>query len=458
MNKITIREIEKATEGKLYQGNEEETVNFVCTDSRIVEAGQLFIPIIGEVHDAHKFLPQVYQRGCRTFLVSERQLIKSYPDCNIIEVEDTLVALQKLSSYYLRKLNLKKVAVTGSVGKTSTRDMVYAILKSKYKTGTTKGNFNNDIGVPLTIFTFEQDMEAVVLEVGMDHFGEIHRLVDIIRPDIGIITNVGISHIENLGSREGILKAKMEITDFFTEDNCLVVNADCDMLSTVSGDSSYDLIKVGSSCGSEYMLKDICDHGDKGVSYQLLVEGKVYDVRLSIPGAHNALNSALAIAACRKLGVTIEQAIQALSNIRLTGKRLTLRENNHIKVIDDTYNAAPDSMKSAIRTLMNTDGSRKIAILGGMNELGEDSPLYHRQVGEFAREQKIDFLLTVGEKAEDIATGFGKDQGGSLHFKDKEELYKSIDKLFRKGDIILVKGSRTMQMEQVVERILKEQE
>lgn len=455
MNEITIREIEQATAGKRFGRCSEEKVCCVCTDSRKAEPGGLFVPIIGEVHDAHKFLPQVYEKGCRTFLTSQKETAADYPDCNVILVDDTTKALQKLAAWYLQKLRLKTIAVTGSVGKTTTRDMVYAILKKKYKTGTTVGNFNNDIGVPLTIFSFDDDLEAAVLEIGMDHFGEIHRLVDIIRPDIGIITNVGVSHIENLGSREGILRAKMEITDYFGRENSLVVNGDCDMLCKVEDEQDYRVLRVGTGAECAYRVSNLTDSGSDGVSYTLTADGKDYAVSLNIPGAHNGINSALAIAACKTLGVETETAVSALSEIRLTGKRLTVFEKGGLKIIDDTYNAAPDSMKSAINTLINTGGSRKIAILAGMNELGASSRAYHREVGTFAKKQKVDALFAVGEKAADIGAGFGEK---ALYFETKEQLFSRLGSLLRAGDVILIKGSRTMEMEQVTEWILKEQE
>lgn len=459
MREITLAEIEKAVDGKILAGSGKEKIAGVCTDSRKAGPQDLFVPLIGEVHDAHKFMPQAAERGCSTFLTAREDAVPCGRDIKAILVSDTTRALQALAAWYLETLDLKKIAVTGSVGKTSTRDMVYYILKQKFVTGTTAGNFNNDIGVPLTIFSFDDTMEAAVLEVGMDHFGEIHRLVDIIRPDIGIITNVGISHIENLGSRRGILQAKMEIADYFGEKNTLVINSSNDMLRTVDNGGAYEILTVGESSDSDYFVHHVTDRGEMGISYKLTAEGEERTVSLKIPGAHNALNSALAIAACRKLGVTFEEAQRGLSALQLTGKRLTVKEAGGIKVIDDTYNAAPDSMKSALNTLMHTGGIRKIAILSGMNELGEDSREYHREVGCFAAELKPDLLITVGEKAADIAQGAQKT--GSirvLHFDSKDALYPLLDQLLTKGDTVLVKGSRAMEMEQVVSRILKEQE
>lgn len=459
MRQITIAEIAKATEGKILFGNEEEKVKNVSIDSRKVEAGDLFIPIIGTVNDAHKFIPQVVEKGCTAVIVSREDAAPS-EGCSVVLVEDTTKALQKLAAWYLKTLNLKTIAVTGSVGKTSTRDMVYAILNEKYKAGTTVGNLNSDFGVPLTIFSFDDSLEAAVLEVGMDQFGEIHRLVDIIRPDVGIITNVGISHIENLGSREGILQAKMEITDFFGAENALVINQSNDMLGAAEYSGEYKVIKVGEGEDNSYYVHHMEDFGEDGIAYVLTICGKDYPVRLQIPGGHNALNASLAIAGCMQMGISAEEAISGLSKIQLTGKRLTVKERDGIKIIDDTYNAAPDSMKSAINTLMNTKGERKIAILGGMNELGEESPKYHAEVGAYGAEKKVDLLITIGEKAEDIARGW-RETGRTdsvKHFDTKDDFYREIDRLFKAGDVVVVKASRSMEFEQIVDRMMKEQE
>lgn len=459
MERITIEEIRHATEGILLYGDGDACIQGVSIDSRKIEEGQLFVPIIGTVNDAHKFIPQVYEKGCRSFLASDKAVAEQYPDCNVVLVEDTTKGLQMLAKYYLEKLNLKKITVTGSVGKTSTRDMVYAILCEKYKTGSTVGNLNSDYGVPLTIFSFDHTMDAAVLEIGMDQFGEIHRLVNMIRPDVGVITNVGISHVENLGSREGILQAKMETADFFGRENTLVVNRSNDMLAKVESDT-YPIVSVGLEPEHQYYVHDVEDHGDKGVAYTLTAGGRDYKVSLSIPGAHNALNSALAIAGCEKLGVDVETALKGLAKIKLTGSRLTITEKNGIKVVDDTYNAAPDSMKSAVNTLMSMEGKRKIAILGGMNELGAESAVYHQEVGVYAAEKGIDLLITVGEKAKDISEGAKTylHEEQVLHFGEKDELYPLIKELFTEGDIILAKASRTMEFERIVERILNEQE
>ena len=232
------------------------------------------------------------------------------------------------------------------------------------------------------------------------------------------------------------------------------------MLGGAAFSGDYEVVRVGEEAQADYRVGRVQNFGEEGIGYTLWAEGEEREVRLNIPGAHNALNSALAIAACRKLGVTIDQALQGLARLQLTGKRLAVKEKNGITVIDDTYNAAPDSMRSVIDTLMYTGGRRRIAILGGMNGLGEDSPRYHREVGEYAGGQALDLLITVGEKAADIARGCSAVRGQEcvMHFDRKEDLYPLIGSLFREGDVVAVKGSRLMEMEKVVAEILKEQE
>lgn len=459
MDKITIREIMQATGGELLSGEETVSVDNVCTDSRTVNETSLFVPIIGEVHDAHRFIPQVREKGCRTVIVSEPESVKGIEGLNCIKVRNTTKALQSLSAYYLKKLGLKTVAVTGSVGKTSTRDITYAILSEKYKAGKTYKNFNNDVGVPLTIFSFDSSMEAAVLEIGMDHPGEIHRLVNIIRPDTGIITNVGVSHIENLGSRENIRAAKMEITDYFGAENSLVLNRDNDMLREVSSDEEYTVYDVGTDPSFQFYVHDIKDYGIQGISFVLTTEEKDYEVEVPVPGAHNAVNTALAIAACRTLGVSIEEAVRGIKKITLTEKRLAIKEANGFCVIDDTYNAAPESMKSALNTLIKSKGKRKVAILGGMNELGSDSSIYHNEVGKHAAMVGTDLLITVGAKAYDIFKGAEEKlpPERNFHFETKEAFYREYRNILKEGDTILVKASRGFEMEQIVDKLLEKE-
>lgn len=465
MRDFTIAEVRDAVGGTLLAGSEDGVIRKICTDSRKAEIGDLFFPLIGENNDGHDFLAQVFEKGCRSIIVSDerkvpkREFLADGIQPDVILVEDTTKALQDLAQYYLGTLPIKKkIAVTGSVGKTSTRDMMYYIASMKYKTGRNLKNFNNGFGLPLSILEFAPDTEAAVLEMGMDHFGQIEILANLVKPDIALITNIGISHIENLGSREGILKAKMEVTSCFDENSTLVVNSDCDLLCEENVRGNYTLITVGSEEGNCYRVSDVCDFGDKGIKYTLHREDKAYTISLPVPGAHNAVNASLAIAAGEQMGIDIETAIQGLESAQLTEKRLNIKEKNGIKVIDDTYNACPASVMSAVNTLMQTEGKRKIAIIGDMYELGQETENAHREVGEFAGRKKPDLLVCIGEFAKGYAEGAAEHMKAEhiLYFAEKKDFFEQTERLLAPGDVVLVKASRGMQMEKIVNKILEE--
>ena len=467
MRPFTVEEIIKAVGGTLVSGEKENIVYRVCTDSRKAEPGDLFFPLKGENNDGHDFLGQVLEAGCRTIVVSDeskipKQAFASQPgDADIIVVDDTTAALQALASYYLDCLPLKKkIAVTGSVGKTSTRDMLYYAASTSFKTGRNPKNFNNYFGLPLSIMDFEPDTEVAVLEMGMASAGEIETLARIARPDIAVITNIGVSHIENLGSREGILKAKLEVTCCFDENSVLIINADNDMLTLENVKGSYRVITVGTGENCDYRINDVCDFGDKGIEYTLCHEGKDYRIKLPVPGAHNAINASLAVAAAGLMGISPETAIKGFEQAELTEKRLNIKKQGRIKVIDDTYNACPESMKSALNTLMSTEveeGGRRVAVLGDMFELGKESPAAHLEVGRYAVEKKPDLLIAVGKDAEYIAQGAEPlGDGHVLRYETREDLEKEVHEIIRPGDTVLVKASRSMEMEKTVKEILKE--
>lgn len=474
MRKITVKEILEATGGQLLQGSMEGAVRGASIDSREVTAENGFFPMKGARVDGHDFLKGAVERGCRTLVISDAAKVPGKEilagmgimkdDVNVILVDDTLKALQQLAKYYIARLPLKKkIAVTGSVGKTSTRDMLYYVASMKYKTGRNRKNYNNEFGLPLTILDFDDDLEVAVLEMGMDSFGEIDLLADMVRPDMAVITNVGISHIENLGSREGIRKAKMEVTNYFTEDAVLVVNQACDLLQKEMVAGNYRVVTVGNDGKSDFIVSNVCDFGDKGIKYTLDRNHTQYEVSLPVPGAHNALNATLAIAAGEILGIAAEDAIRGLETAQLTAKRLNIRGKNGIKVIDDTYNAAPESMKSAINTLKATKGIRRVAILSDMKELGPESQRFHREIGAYVAEQKIDFLVTVGSDARFIGEGAAEAENGLgrdsvRHFTTKAAFLKELDQYIRPGDVVLVKGSRSMEMEEIVKKIFEDKE
>ncbi|MDD7602518.1 MAG: UDP-N-acetylmuramoyl-tripeptide--D-alanyl-D-alanine ligase [Firmicutes bacterium] len=471
MKAITVKEILQETGGRLLQGSTDRSMKGACIDSRQVQPENGFFAMKGEKTDGHAYLGDVLKKGCRILVISDEEKAPDQSvlgeaglkkeDVSIILVSDTLKALQQLAKYYIAQLPLKKkIAVTGSVGKTSTRDMLYYVASTRYKTGRNEKNYNNEFGLPLTILSFDEDLEVAVLEMGMDSFGEIDTLADIVRPDIAVITTIGISHIENLGSREGIRKAKMEVTGYFTPDSVLVVNQSCDLLQKDMVSGNYRVVTAGNDGKSDFVVSNVCDFGDKGIKYTLDRNHKQYEVALPVPGAHNAMNATLALAAGEILGIDLETAIAGLQNAELTAKRLNIRGKNGIKVIDDTYNAAPESMRSAINTLVATRGIRKVAILSDMKELGPESEKYHREVGAYAGSHRIDFLITVGEQARFIGEGAAPFLGADCvkHYGSRDDLMKEIRQMIRPGDVVLVKGSRAMEMENVVKKIFEEQE
>lgn len=466
MNKITIEEIIRATGGTLINGQNENFITGVKHDSRECGEGDMFVAIKGENQDGHKYIPQVVKNGCKTVLVSHTDGwyddvadVMPIGNINIISVEDTVYALGQLAAYYLSTLDVLKIAVTGSVGKTSVRDMIYYALSEKYVCGRNLKNYNNFIGLPISIFQFDDKTEAVVLEMGMDKFGEIDHLAGIVKPHIAVITNIGMSHIENLGSRDGIFRAKMEVADHITayrdsDKGILIFPCDDEFLTRERTAGDYRQIIVGEDGRSEYIISDIDDFGLGGIQFTLEHREECRRMKLDIPGRHNAVNAALATAVGNAAGLSTEEIQNGLLKTELTGSRLRKIKTDKVSIIDDTYNASPDSMKSALRVLelSRTEG-KKIAILADMLELGEESERQHYGVGLFAGGLKIDRVIAVGERAVKIAEGASGREPQVDYYKNKEGFLRDIDRFVNVGDIILVKGSRGMKMELVVEKL-----
>ncbi|MFV0518519.1 MAG: UDP-N-acetylmuramoyl-tripeptide--D-alanyl-D-alanine ligase [Aminipila sp.] len=460
MKKLMIKEICQAVSGRLISGEKDVYVDGVSIDSRSVNSNQLFFPLIGEVHDAHKFIPTVIESGCNCFVVSDTSYFQQElenKNLNVIYVEDTTKALQDLARFYLSTFNIKKIGITGSTGKTTTKDMLYYICKERYNTARNVGNLNNHIGLPLTVLGFEDETEVGILEMGMSEFGEIDLLADIVRPDVAIITNIGTSHIENLGSREGILKAKMEITNYFNHNNVLVVNEINDLLTKENTQGCYKRLSVGNNGKSDFIISDIIDNGEEGISFTIEHNLETQKIVLAIPGRHNAINGTLAVAAAMELGIGMDVAAKGLSKMELTDKRLNIKGKDGIKVIDDTYNASPDSMRAGIDVLMASKGIRKIAILADMLEMGKQSKKYHSEVGEYAAKQGVDLLIAVGDDAQYIAEAAEPILGAEKvkHYKERQQLINEIKDILTLGDTVLIKGSRGMAMDQVVKKIME---
>jgi UDP-N-acetylmuramoyl-tripeptide--D-alanyl-D-alanine ligase len=455
MKELRFDEIAEAVNGRLIGGSSDALVRGVSADSRETGPGDLFFPLIGETHDAHRFIPDALRAGCAHFIVARADAAPADGAANVILVEDTTRALQDLARFYLRRFNLKKLAVTGSTGKTTTKEMLAHICGARYKTAKSRANMNNEIGLPLSILRMEEDAEALVLEMGMYRAGEIDLLADIVRPNVGVITNVGTAHIKNFESRDGIRDAKLEIAGYMGPQDTLIVNATGDgALCEACASGPYRLVKVGATGKSDFILSGVGSDNEKGISFFLEHGEDMQRFSLPILGIHNAMNAALAVAAASCAGVSMAEAAKRLGKFTLTDR---LTGKNGMKVIDDTYNANPDSMRAALDMLETVRGIRKVAVLGDMNELGRRSAEYHREIGAYAAKKGVNLLIAVGEKAADIAAG-AREAGPApdvLYFETKDCALEEIKKILTAGDVILVKGSRGMSMETLVKRILE---
>lgn len=453
MQKLTIQDILDATGGMLLSGSPETEITSVVTNSGAAEEGALFVPIIGEKFDAHEFIKAAFDMGAAAALTQkETELLI---DKTIIRVEDTRRAFGDIAAYYKAKYRIPTVAVTGSVGKTTTKDMLAAALGQKYNTLKTPNNFNNDIGVPITVLMQEKEHEAAVVEVGMNHFGEIERLVEIIRPDAAVITNIGMSHIENLGSREGILKAKLEVTSYFDENNTLIINGDDEYLSTVKDTGKYKIMRYGMKDPSnDVTAKDIVNKGLDGIEFTVCADGKEYPASVKLPGQHNVYNALAAICAGLVFGVSPEESIKGIANCEYTSQRLEIEHHKGIEIINDCYNASPDSIRAALSIMPYSLKKRRVAILGDMQEMGEFAPEAHYRLGAEIIKNNVDMLITAGENARMIAKG-AADKGFTNYkcFDKTLEAANYAKEAVKDGDCVLVKASHGMRFEEIVAAI-----
>lgn len=450
--KLAINEILESTNGKIVLDGKEYDYESVETDTRKLKENSIFIALKGENFNGNDFILDAIKKGSTICIVSEIKFNKEdIPSgVTIIQVKDTKEALLLLSKAYREKLNIKIIGVTGSTGKTSTKDIIAAFLSDKYKVFKTKGNFNNEIGLPLMIFSLDETYDVAVLEMGMNNLGEIHNLANAAMPDIAVITNVGISHIENLKTRENILKAKMEVTDFFNNDNLLVINVDNDMLNTISKDK-YEVVSIGMEENNAQVRGVNIVLEDNSIKFDIEDNGEnVGTINLPMVGKHNVLNSLLAYVVGKNLDLKVGDMNKGIENLEATSMRLDIIKKDDFTIIDDCYNASPDSMKAAIDVLTSMDGKRKILILGTMRELGHESENAHRDVAKYAKEKNIDELIAVGEYSNMFKEGFEKN---ILTFNTTEECSQNIGNLVQKGDIILIKASRGMKFEKIVKKL-----
>ena len=443
---MKVYEIVEATRGILVSGNKDDEINFFSQDSRQMTNGGMYIPLKGERFDGHNFIESAFQTGAQA-IISEKDV--NYEDKIVIKVKDTHQALKDMARYLRNHRPVKVVGVTGSVVKTSTRDMVYSVVKQKYKTLKTEGNYNNEIGLPLTILRYH-DEEVLVLEMGMNHLQEMSRLSMIARPDIACITNVGTAHIGELGSRENILKAKLEIINGMKEGSTLIINQDNDMLQTVEL-PHLNVVRVGKGKEASIQASHIVLEETKS-SFEVEYQGKKEIIEVPVQGEHNISNALIAIAVGIELNISLEDIKKGIQEFKLTKNRMDILEKNHKTVIDGTYNASVDSMKSSIDVLANYK-KRKVAILADMLELGDYSQQLHEEVGSYVASKGIDILVCVGKEAKYIYQKARESMKDVYYFESNQEVIARLDELLKEDDVILVKGSHSMNLKEVVEKI-----
>jgi len=449
MENLYLDQVIRAVKGKCTSQVENIVINNVNTDSRKVKNGELFIALEGEFFDGHDFVKGAVAKGAAAVMVSKN--IKEETRVPVIMVNDTAKALLDLASFYRKRFSKPVIAVTGSVGKTSTKDMITSVLSAKLNVHKSQENFNNNIGLPLTIFQLEAGHDAMVVEMGMRGLGEIRELTLTAAPTIAVITNIGVSHLERLGTQENILKAKLEIIEGLKDDGVLILNANDRLLAGINKNLVKTIIYVGVNTKADYAAYDVVNHGEYGVSFKISLNGKEYQVHIPVLGEHNIFNALFGIACGIELGLSPEHIISGLKNYVPEKLRCTMVEKNGIKFINDCYNASPDSMKAAMEILHHLGANRRsMAIIGNIFELGEIADKAHFEVGKLCRKYGIAFTAVIGENAQDVARGIGDPEKYKI-FDSHEEIVKYMKRFTQPGDVILIKGSRGMKLEKILD-------
>lgn len=445
MKTLSILDICKYTRGKLIKGKADSSITKIVIDSREATLDTLFIPIIGERFDGHSFMKNAYDNGCRNFLIDKNHTF-SKEGINLVEVEDTKVAFGDISKGYKNQFNIPFIAITGSVGKTSTKDIIYSVLKEKYNTLKTIGNLNNNIGLPKTLLGLDSETEIAILEMGMDKKGEIDYLSRLVNPDVAVITNIGLSHIMNFKNQKEIFKAKLEIINGLKSSGLLIVNGDDKYLCTLKDiKHNYYLITCGFNKENDIYCKDYFIDKDY-ITFTCVYKNKEYKFKINSVAKHNVLNALFAIVIGFKYNLTKEEIAKGLLNIEFSANRLNIFNTNKYTIIDDTYNASYDSVISALDVLNNFKG-RKVAILGDILELGSHSKEIHQTIG---KNIKCDILIAIGNYSKYIKDEALKRGIECYYFLKKEEFYDKIFAILRDKDVILVKASHGMELDKVV--------
>lgn len=472
MRNLSLKNIALAC-GGTYIGPSELEDKVICgavIDSRLVEKDYLFIPIKGERVDGHSFIPQVFEKGAACVL-SEVEL--GNPAGPYIRVASSEAALKKIAAFYRQSLSIKVVGITGSVGKTSTKEMIASVVAQKYSVHKTAGNFNNEIGLPLTIFGIRREHQVAILEMGISDFNEMHRLAEVANPDVCVITNIGLCHLENLGTRDGILQAKTEMFDHMKEGGVAILNGDDDKLATKSVVNGKPAVFYGlgvepktdengvAMAEKSIYATNVENLGFDGMQTTIYTPQGNFDAHISIPGEHNVYNALAATAVGLELGITLDEIKKGIEEAKTIAGRTNLIKANGMNVVDDCYNANPVSMAAALDVLSHAKG-RTIAVLGDMGELGENEAELHYGVGKCVAEKQIHTLFCAGTLAsqykkgvEDVLRQNGNGECEVYYFTQRDEMIKELLSYVKAGDSILIKASHFMDFPKVVEALTK---
>ena len=453
---MTVKEIINSCNGVLLCGNPETVVHGGSIDSRRTKEGDLFVPLIGERSNGHGYIGSAFAKGAVATLTQEHQEMDDPAHCWIY-VQDTQTALQEIAKAYRNQFTIPIIGVTGSVGKTTTKEMLALAFSAEENVMKTKGNFNSQVGLPITLFGLEPEHTVAVIEMGMSEKGEMSRLAEIARPNFAVITNIGMSHIENLKTQKNILMEKLHIMDYFTKKSVLFINGDDPLLSSLIGFLPCKTIVYGTRYNAHYQAKHIVTE-DKHTTYALQTPIQGRTVYLPTLGKHNVLNSLAAIAVADYLGLNLDAVIDKIAEYVPPAMRQEIHEVNGITVIDDTYNASPDSIRSGLDVLSGLEcRGRRVAVLADMLELGELSDQAHYDVGVAVAEAGVSVLVTVGKRAENIGKG-AKAVNPAVRVcsqKDNEQAIKYLQHKLRPGDCVIVKGSRGMKTDEIVRGLLQ---
>ena len=460
MDSVSLSQICDAVRGILTQGAPQTIVDHVSTDTRTLKPGSLFIALKGECFDGHAFVGQAVCAGAAAVMVQDPAKVPGDAAC--IRVDDTLAGLKDLAAWYRGRFNIPLVAVTGSTGKTSTKEMIAAMFGARYHTHKNTGNFNNEIGLSHTLLALDHSHEASVVELGMNHAGEISVLSRMARPGIAVITNIGLSHIGNLGSRENILAAKLEILEGMAQDAPLVINGEDALLISAAQRMDRPVVRCGFSADHDVRAMDVHLLGEAGSVFTAVAGNDQCEIKLNSPGRHSVQNCLCALGAALSAGLTLAEAAEGLSNLAAAKMRLNLETTEFgTKIINDAYNASPDSVAAALAVLMEMDARRHYAVLGDMLEMGEYAETAHYDMGKKVAESSVDVLAAIGELSRHTAQGAkdaGMDGTKIFHCMEPNDAVIYLRTFLGPGDAVLVKGSRGMRLERIVDVLVNTQE